>query len=171
MPLSEFERRELERISLDLEEDDPGLAVLLSQDPVPRFGRTRIGRGLTALLAGLCILVVGLLLKAPLVGVTGFAVMCAAGYWTTRNLRGIFAGGGSILVEELRTANGVPAAVAGSAIQRIFALHLDKENRLLMPFIAGSPELSLADSVKGLHELTGESAHHHRGHAQSSSGA
>ena len=75
MPLSEFERRELERISLDLEEDDPGLAVLLSQDPVPRFGRTRIGRGLTALLAGLCILVVGLLLKAPLVGVTGFAVM------------------------------------------------------------------------------------------------
>jgi hypothetical protein len=95
VPLSEFERRELERISLDLEEDDPGLAVLLSQDPVPRFGRTLIGRGLTAILAGLCILVVGLLFKAPLVGVTGFAVMCAAGYWTTRNLRGIFAGGGS----------------------------------------------------------------------------
>jgi hypothetical protein len=75
------------------------------------------------------------------------------------------------LVEELRTASGVPAAVAGGAVQRIFAMHLDKENRLLMPFIADSPELSLAESVKGLHELTGESAHHHRGHAQSSSGA
>lgn len=63
------------------------------------------------------------------------------------------------------------SAVACSAIQRIFALHLEKENRLLMPFIAASPELSLAESVRGLHELTGETegrhqadddgAHHH----------
>ncbi|WP_455834307.1 DUF3040 domain-containing protein [Pseudarthrobacter siccitolerans] len=93
MPLSEFERRELERISLDLEEDDPGLAVLLSQDSFLHLDRTRIRGGLAVLLAGLCLLGVGLLLKAPLVGVTGFAVMCAAGYWTTSNLRGIFAGG------------------------------------------------------------------------------
>lgn len=94
VPLSEFERRELERISLDLQEDDPGLAVLLSQDPFPRFGKTRIRRGLAAILAGLCILMVGLLVKAPLVGVTGFAVMCAAGYWTTHNFRKMFAMGG-----------------------------------------------------------------------------
>jgi len=93
MALSEFERRELEKISSDLEQDDPGLAVLLSQDSFLHLGRTRIRGGVTAQLAGVCLLAVGLLLQAPLVGVTGFAVMCAAGYWTTRNLR-IFAGGG-----------------------------------------------------------------------------
>ena len=68
------------------------------------------------------------------------------------------------LVEELRTADGVAAAVAAGAIQRIFALHLDKENRLLMPFVMQSPELSLAQAVEGLHELVGEgAAHHHHG--------
>ena len=58
-------------------------------------------------------------------------------------------------VEELRTADGVSAAVAAGAIQRIFALHLDKENRLLMPFVVQSPGLSLAHAVEGLHELVG----------------
>jgi hypothetical protein len=51
--------------------------------------------------------------------------------------------------------------VAGSAIQRIFALHLDKDNRLLMPFIVHSPDLSLADTVQGLHELSGEGGGRH----------
>jgi hypothetical protein len=64
------------------------------------------------------------------------------------------------LVEELRTSNGLAAAVAGAAIQRLFAMHLDKENRLLMPFIVDSPGLSLAESVQGLHELVGEGGHH-----------
>jgi hypothetical protein len=69
------------------------------------------------------------------------------------------------LVDELRTATGVQAAIAGSLIQRIFALHLDKENRLLLPFIAESPGLSLAEAVEGLHELTGEAAvRHGHGH-------
>lgn len=67
------------------------------------------------------------------------------------------------LVEELRTSTGLAAAVAGSAIQRLFALHLDKENRLLMPFIVQSPDMSLAESVRGLHELTGEAAGQHSG--------
>lgn len=67
------------------------------------------------------------------------------------------------LVEELRTSSGLAAAVAGSAIQRLFALHLDKENRLLMPFIVQSPDMSLAESVQGLHELTGEAAGQHGG--------
>lgn len=68
------------------------------------------------------------------------------------------------LVEELRTSEGVAAAVAAGAIQRIFALHLDKENRLLMPFIIHSPGLSLAQAVEGLHELVGEGpAHQHHG--------
>ncbi|WAJ34781.1 hemerythrin domain-containing protein [Arthrobacter sp. FX8] len=72
------------------------------------------------------------------------------------------------LVDELRTAEGVAAAVAAGAIQRIFALHLDKENRLLMPFIIQSPGLSLAQAVEGLHELVGEGAAHHHGDGQHS---
>ncbi|MFC4396169.1 MULTISPECIES: hemerythrin domain-containing protein [Micrococcaceae] len=67
------------------------------------------------------------------------------------------------LVEELRTADGVPAAVAAGAIQRIFALHLDKENRLLMPFVVQSSGLSLAHAVEGLHELVGEGPSGHHG--------
>src|SRR6476661_1991324 len=43
------------------------------------------------------------------------------------------------LVEELRTSAGLSAAMAAATIQRLFALHLDKENGLLMPFIVDSP--------------------------------
>lgn len=68
------------------------------------------------------------------------------------------------LVEKLRAAQGVDAAVAAGAIGQIFALHLDKENRLLMPFIVESPGLSLAAAVAGLQELVGE-AHIHDAHS------
>jgi Hemerythrin HHE cation binding domain len=64
------------------------------------------------------------------------------------------------LVERLRASQGVDAAVAAGAIGQIFALHLEKENTLLMPFIVASPGLSLADAVAGLPELVGE-AHIH----------
>lgn len=69
------------------------------------------------------------------------------------------------LVEELRTADGVSAAVAAGAIQRIFALHLDKENRLLMPFIMASAGLSLSRAVEGLHELVGAAGAGSHSHA------
>jgi hypothetical protein len=42
------------------------------------------------------------------------------------------------LVDERRRSQGVRAAVAAGAVQHIFALPLDKEDRLLMPFIADS---------------------------------
>jgi len=60
------------------------------------------------------------------------------------------------LVEELRGSAGVDAAVASGSIRNIFALHLDKENSLLLPFIVASPALSLARTVEGLQELVGE---------------
>jgi hypothetical protein len=65
------------------------------------------------------------------------------------------------LVEELRLSQGVPCAITAGAIERIFSLHLGKENRLLMPLIMQSPGLSLADSVAGLHELVGTGGHLH----------
>src|SRR5688500_9320927 len=50
------------------------------------------------------------------------------------------------LVEQLRQSEGVRSAVAAGAIHQIFALHLDKENRLLMPLVVQSPTLSLAEA-------------------------
>lgn len=67
------------------------------------------------------------------------------------------------LVEQLRGSAGVDAAVAAGSIRNIFALHLDKENRLLMPFIVASPGMSLARAVEGLHELVGETHVHQHG--------
>lgn len=73
------------------------------------------------------------------------------------------------LVEKLRGSAGVDAAVAAGSIRNIFALHLDKENRLLMPLIVASPELSLARAVEGLHELVGETHVHQHGTGQTGS--
>ena len=68
------------------------------------------------------------------------------------------------LVEDLRQSQGVLCAVIAGAIERIFSLHLGKENRLLMPLIMHSPGLSLADAVAGLHELVGTADHQHNQH-------
>ena len=65
------------------------------------------------------------------------------------------------LIEELRGADGVDAAVTAGGLRAVFAVHLDEENRLLLPLIVASPGLSLAQSVEGLSELVGE-AHVHR---------
>lgn len=73
------------------------------------------------------------------------------------------------LVEKLRGSSKVDAAVAAGSIRNIFALHLDKENRLLMPLIVASPGLSLARTVEGLHELVGETHVHQHGTGQTGS--
>lgn len=67
------------------------------------------------------------------------------------------------LVDDLRPARGMDAAVTAGSIRHIFALHLDKENRLLLPFIASTPGLSLAAAVEGHEELVGESHIHGEG--------
>ena len=73
------------------------------------------------------------------------------------------------LLEKLRGSAGVDAAVAAGSIRNIFALHLDKENRFLLPFIAASPGLSLARAVEGLQELVGETHAHQHGTAHGGS--
>ncbi|MHC6592545.1 DUF3040 domain-containing protein [Arthrobacter sp. C152] len=90
MPLSEFEQRELDSIGQGLEKDDPRLAALLNRNSLPSPLRTRLRRGLVFFMAGLCVLALGLVFRAPLVGVTGFAVMSVACYWTTQDVRWTF---------------------------------------------------------------------------------
>ncbi|MDQ4504480.1 hemerythrin domain-containing protein [Sinomonas sp. ASV322] len=59
------------------------------------------------------------------------------------------------LVDELRRVDGGarPAAL-GLVIARVLALHIGKEERLLLPFIAASPGLSLAEAVGTLEDVT-----------------
>lgn len=87
MPLSEFEKRELDLISRGLESEDPRLAALLNRDAFALSLRTRFRRGVILVAAGACILIVGLVVRTPLLGIAGFAVMNVAAYWAIKDLR------------------------------------------------------------------------------------
>jgi len=73
------------------------------------------------------------------------------------------------LLEELRGAGGTAAAVTAGALDRVFALHLDKEDQLLLPLLAGAPGFSLPDAVEGLEALVG-AAHVRRSQAGEAAG-
>lgn len=60
------------------------------------------------------------------------------------------------LVDALReTGSAVRTAADARALQVLFEEHLDKENDLILPLLAGAPDISLADLLGGMHELLG----------------
>ncbi|MER8006591.1 DUF2249 domain-containing protein [Streptomyces sp. NPDC094149] len=60
------------------------------------------------------------------------------------------------LVDALRTAaSPVRAAADGRALQVLFEEHLEKENTLVLPLLAGTPDISLSGILAGMHELLG----------------
>ncbi|MFD8307130.1 DUF2249 domain-containing protein [Streptomyces sp. NPDC059690] len=60
------------------------------------------------------------------------------------------------LVDALRTAtSAVKAATEGRALQVLFEEHLEKENALVLPLLAGAPDISLSGLLAGMHELLG----------------
>jgi hypothetical protein len=59
------------------------------------------------------------------------------------------------LLDDLRGAEGIEAATVAASLCSVFALHIEKENRLLVPFIARTADLSLSTAVEGLVELVG----------------
>ncbi|WP_432158146.1 DUF2249 domain-containing protein [Streptomyces sp. bgisy153] len=60
------------------------------------------------------------------------------------------------LVDALREArSAVRAAAAGRALQVLFEEHLAKENTLVLPLLAGAPDISLAGLLSGMHDLLG----------------
>ncbi|WAZ25524.1 DUF2249 domain-containing protein [Streptomyces cinnabarinus] len=66
------------------------------------------------------------------------------------------------LVEALRTAgSAVRAATEGRALQVLFEEHLEKENALILPLLAGSPDISLAGLLSGMHDILGGHDHGH----------
>jgi len=87
VPLSEFEKRELELIGHGLEDEDPRLASLLSRDAFRISLRSRVRRGLVLFATGVCVLLLGLAARAPYLGIAGFAVMNGGGYWAVKDLR------------------------------------------------------------------------------------
>lgn len=87
MPLSEFEKRELDRISEQLQHDDPRLSSLLEGNALRRGARTRMHRSLSFLALGLFLMVAGQMLQASFLGVAGFALVCVGSFWTVRDVQ------------------------------------------------------------------------------------
>lgn len=75
MPLSEYEQRVLDQMERALTSDDPRWATTMKSTQ-PRSGLRWIVAGV-AVVAGLLILVLGVFLKQPIVGVLGFVAMFA----------------------------------------------------------------------------------------------
>lgn len=75
------------------------------------------------------------------------------------------------LVEDIRHSTGpVRAAASAQALRTLFDSHLLKENEQILPLLAGSSEVSLADILGGMHELLGGHDHAESADATSESG-
>ena len=60
------------------------------------------------------------------------------------------------LLQAIRESTGpVRAAAAAQALRSLFDSHLVKENEQILPLLAQSGEVSLADILAGMHELLG----------------
>lgn len=77
MPLSEHEQRLLEQMEKALYAEDPKFATSLRSTPGARAARGRAALGVLAVLAGLGLLLAGVVTTLIVVGVLGFAVMLA----------------------------------------------------------------------------------------------
>src|SRR6266545_162533 len=72
------------------------------------------------------------------------------------------AAGLTALVEALAAASSpVRAATAARALAALFAVHLAKENDLVLPLLVTTPGVSVAGVLSGMHDLLGAAAGHH----------
>lgn len=77
MPLSEEEQRVLEQLERDLS-TDPQLGRAMKRSP---RARSRIALGMVGVVAGLGVVVVGVITQMLWLGIVGFAIMIAAALW------------------------------------------------------------------------------------------
>jgi uncharacterized protein (DUF2249 family) len=76
------------------------------------------------------------------------------------------------LVAELADARSlVRAAAAARALAALFAVHLAKENNLVLPLLVATPEVSLRQLLAGMHELIGADIRSNAGAAANTSNA
>lgn len=80
MPLSEEERKRLEKLELDLTAEDPRLAHELLSGSVRHSFRTSTSFGAIACLIGVALLITGISSQIIALGVGGFLLMGAGAY-------------------------------------------------------------------------------------------
>ncbi|QTG81275.1 DUF3040 domain-containing protein [Arthrobacter crystallopoietes] len=86
MPLSDEEREQLHALELQLAAEDPELAQIMRSDLLgPDHGQLVLA--VLAWIIGLVLLIIGVATQLTVVGVGGFLVMGAAGYWAMRLYR------------------------------------------------------------------------------------
>jgi hypothetical protein len=87
VPLSEHERRQLEQIEAALRAGDPRFAdAVRAADPRVHYRRRVIGAAL-GFLAGVGLLLAGVVVNVILIAVAGFGVMLACSLWAVTNYR------------------------------------------------------------------------------------
>jgi hypothetical protein len=97
MPLSEHEQRLLEQMEKALYAEDPKFATSLRSNSTAA-SRSRAALGVLAVLGGLGVLLAGMAMPQPILGVLGFVVMLA----------------GAVLIYFAFTRGGAAAETAGS---------------------------------------------------------
>lgn len=87
MPLSEHERRQLEQIEAALRAGDPQFAdAVRAADPQVHYRRRVIGAAL-GFLAGVGLLLAGVVVNIILIAVAGFVVMLGCSLWAVTSYR------------------------------------------------------------------------------------
>lgn len=86
MPLSDEERRRLEKLEQDLAATDPELNLEL-QSGQPRGMAARSVWGILAALAGFALVITGITTQITIIGVIGFLLMCAGANWYLSGVR------------------------------------------------------------------------------------
>jgi hypothetical protein len=75
MPLSEHEQRLLEQMEKALYAEDPKFATSLRSPALARGSRSRAALGILGILVGMGVLITGVAMPLPALGVAGFGIM------------------------------------------------------------------------------------------------
>jgi Protein of unknown function (DUF3040) len=82
VPLSEEELRLLEQMERALVAEDPKLASTLRGTKLRKQARRQMVLGVLAFLVGIAVLMGGVILQRPVIGVAGFVIMLGSAYLT-----------------------------------------------------------------------------------------
>ncbi|MGY2744433.1 DUF3040 domain-containing protein [Arthrobacter sp. UYCu723] len=86
MPLSDEERRRLEKLEQDLAATDPDLDLELKSG-LPRGMAAHTVYGLLAALAGFALVIAGIITQLTIMGAIGFLMMVAGAHWFLNGFR------------------------------------------------------------------------------------
>ena len=88
MPLSEEELRLLEQMERALQEEDPKFASALRGNSLRRAAQRRAVLGAVVFVAGIAVLMTGVIAELPIVGIAGFVIMLVSATVFVTALRG-----------------------------------------------------------------------------------